>query len=221
MLLSAEALTVTLAGDAGPVRVLDAVSLAVDAGETIDVSGPSGAGKTTLLRALARLMPEAEGALALDGTPAAGLSPQEWRAAVVLLPQKPVMFPGTVAANLRAPWTLRIRHGAEPPADGALTLALASVGLGGIALERDSARLSLGQQARVAMLRALLTEPRVLLLDEPDANLDDDSAEQVSLMTRVFAERGGGVVRVRHLRRGAEATRCCRLAGGHLIEEGP
>lgn len=218
LLLLAKGLTATLAGDAGPVRVLDGVSLRVDAGEIVDVFGPSGAGKTTLLRALARLLPGAGGALSLDGTPAAGLSPQEWRAAVALLPQKPVMFPGTVAWNLRAPWSLRVRRDAAMPADDALAMALASVGLGDVALDRDGARLSLGQQARIAMLRVLLIEPRVLLLDEPDANLDDVSAGQVALMTRAFAERGGGVVRVRHLRRDVTATRRYGLENGRLTE---
>lgn len=220
MLLSAEGVSVTLPGDAGLVRVLDGVSLELGAGELADVSGPSGAGKTTLLRALARLLPVGEGSLALDGRASGEVPAQEWRMAVAMLPQKPVMFPGSVRDNLRAPWTLRVRSGAAGPDDAALACALAAVGVEA-ALDRDACRLSLGQQARVAMLRVLLTEPRALLLDEPDANLDDESAEQVGAMTQAFAARGGGVLRVRHLRRDATASRRFRLTGGRLTEEAP
>ncbi len=87
------------------------------------------------------------------------------------------------------------------------------------ALDRDAARLSVGQQARVALVRTLLTHPRVLLLDEPDAALDELSAAAVSDLTREFAEKGGAVVRVRHHRSDDIAHRRLRLAGGTLSEE--
>ncbi len=219
MLLKAEGLRVSLPAEGGPHEVLSGVSLTLDTGEVVDVGGPSGAGKTTLLRAIARLLPGVEGDLALDGRDARDVAPHEWRAAVALLPQAPAMLPGSVADNLRAPWALRVRAGAEPPSDQALAEALGRVGLDAVALGRDACRLSLGQRARVAMVRVLLSGPRVLLLDEPDANLDDDSAAQVEAMTLAFADAGGGVVRVRHHRRGQGATRRYRLAGGALTPE--
>ncbi|TLM73967.1 MAG: ATP-binding cassette domain-containing protein, partial [Actinobacteria bacterium] len=149
----------------------------------------------------------------------AEVPPAEWRAAVALVPQTPVMLPGTVAENLRAPWALALRRGTPAPDDRVLAVALASVGLGEVALDRDAAKLSVGQAARVAMLRTVLTDPRVLLLDEPDANLDDASAAQVAFMTRTFASRGGAVVRVRHVERGERGARRYRLEGGRLAEE--
>ncbi len=216
MLLTAEDLVVDLPAEAGPVRVLDRVSLAVDAGSIVDVSGPSGAGKTMLLRSLARLLPQQGGRLALEGVPAENIPPAEWRSRVALLPQKASIRPGTVRENLVLPWTLKIRHGRSLPTDDALVVAMVSVHLSDIALDRDAARLSVGQAARIALLRVLLTDPDVLLLDEPDANLDEASAEQVTLATRQFAERGGGVVRVRHQRADALASRRLRLSAGKL-----
>ncbi|MDP2232316.1 MAG: ABC transporter ATP-binding protein, partial [Actinomycetota bacterium] len=75
-----------------------------------------------------------------------------------------------------------------------------------------------GQAARIALLRTVLTGPLVLLLDEPDANLDDASAEQVARMTAAFVAVGGAVVRVRHQRTDALATQRYRLADGRLSE---
>ena len=220
MLLSAEALAYSAEGDEGPHVVLDGVSIGLDRGEIVDVRGPSGAGKTTLLRALARLLPGVAGELTLNGAPAEDFGPSEWRRHVILLPQTTALLPGTVRDNLLLPWRLKVRSAEQPPAEEALGAALHDVGLGEIALGRDASRLSVGQAARVALLRVVLASPEVLLLDEPDANLDDESAAQVARMTERFAEDGGGVLRVRHQRDGAPAARTFRLAGGRLEEVG-
>ncbi|MDP2183791.1 MAG: ATP-binding cassette domain-containing protein [Actinomycetota bacterium] len=220
MLLSADNLRFTLPGadGAAAVDVLDGVDFAVGAGELVDVVGPSGCGKTTLLRALARLLPGATGALALDGLDAADVPAAEWRARVALAPQVSVMRAGTVRDNLVLPWRLRARAAIATPPDAHLRVALDGVGLSDISLERDAAKLSLGQAARVALLRVTLTAPDVLLLDEPDANLDDASAAQVRAICERFVRDGGAAVRVRHLRSDDFAARRYRLEGGHLSE---
>jgi putative ABC transport system ATP-binding protein len=216
-LLSASALVAVLPGDSGDVRVLDGVSIALAPGEIIDIVGPSGSGKTTLLRALARLLPDATGALALDGISAETVSASKWRAAVALLPQKPAIVGGTVRDNLLLPWTLKVRRGVPQPDTTALEAAVDSVRLD-VALDRDASRLSVGQSARVALLRVLLTRPRVLLLDEPDAALDEASAAAVGELTVRFAAEGGGVVRVRHHVADGLATRRLHLEGGTLAD---
>lgn len=197
--------------------VLDGVSLSLAPGDLLDVSGPSGAGKTTLLRALARLLPGVSGQLSLAGTSSSEIDPREWRSHVALLPQVAAMRAGSVADNLLLPWTLKIRSSQQAPGASALKEALAGVGLD-VDLDRDATRLSVGQAARVALLRVVLTGPRVLLLDEPDANLDDESAAQVGALTERFARDGGAVIRVRHLRRDEDATRRVYLSGGQLRE---
>jgi putative ABC transport system ATP-binding protein len=198
--------------------VLGGVDFEVSGGEIVDITGPSGSGKTTMLRALARLLPGVQGILALGDVQAEDIPPAQWRTHVTLLPQIAAMVPGTVGANLRFPWTLKVRKDEGAPSDTALRDALDGVGLHKIDLARDSAKLSVGQAARVALLRVTLTEPDVLLLDEPDASLDDDSAAQVTAMTRAFAERGGAIVRVRHLRSDELAARRYRLDHGVLEE---
>lgn len=220
-LLEARGLRAVRAGDDGPVAVLDGVDFTLPAGTLAEVAGPSGSGKTTLLLALARLLPGVTGALALDGTSAEEVDPQRWRTLVALLPQRPALVPGTVADNLRLPWTLKIRHGDQPPGDDALAVSLAGVGLADVAPGRDVSRLSVGQIARIALLRVMLARPRVLLLDEPDASLDDTSAAEVACLTATFVADGGAVVRVSHVRADASATVRYRLAGGRLDQLAP
>jgi len=205
--------------ESGPARILDGVELAVACGEIVDVVGPSGCGKTTLLRALARLLPGAHAELFLGGIPAELISPGAWRSQVALLPQKPAIVVGDVRTNLLLPWTLAAHRANPRPDDAALIAALALVGLGELGLDRDGARMSVGQAARIALVRVVLTEPRVLLLDEPDAALDEASMIAVAHLTQDFARRGGAVVRVRHHRTDGLAARRLHLSGGRLAPE--
>jgi putative ABC transport system ATP-binding protein len=217
-LLAVRDLTVVRPGDAGPVTVLRGVALDAAAGTLTDVVGPSGSGKTTLLLAIARLLPGATGELALAGDAASGIDPPEWRARVAYLPQRSALLPGTVLHNLTLPWRLRVRAGRPAPPTSELRAALDRVHLTDVALEREVERLSEGQAARVALLRCVLTAPDVLLLDEPDASLDDESASQVGALTREFARAGGAVLRVRHLRADDDSDRRFRLEGGALTK---
>ena len=198
--------------------VLDGVRFTVGPGEVVDITGPSGSGKSTLLRALARLLPGAEGRMWLGDVSADDIVPTVWRTRVAMVPQTTAIVPGTVRDNLLLPWTLKVREGVGHPDDGALVSALTSVGLGDVTLARDAARLSVGQASRIALLRVTLTEPEVLLLDEPDASLDDESAAQVAAATTAAALRDIAIVRVRH--RGADSVvaRRLRLAAGRLSE---
>ena len=113
-LLNAVGLVAVLRADDRDVRVLDGVSIALAAGTLTDITGPSGCGKTTLLRALAWLLPGATGTLSLDGVPARTVGAQHWRSSVALLPQRPAIVSGSVADNLRLPWTLKVRHAQHP-----------------------------------------------------------------------------------------------------------
>ena len=214
-LLEARDLRFVRSGDVGPLAVLDGASLTLHRGEVVDVSGPSGAGKTTLLRALALMQPGTSGTLLLDGRTPDDIGAREWRTRVALVPQRPVMLTGDVRANLLAPWVLKVRAGAAQPGDDELRAALDRVGLADVALDREAVKLSVGQAARVALLRVVLTAPDVLLLDEPDAALDTDSAAQVAALTTQFV-KSGAVVRVRHQRPDAVHTRRMRLSAGHL-----
>ena len=216
MLLSARGLTYSrLTGD-GTVDVFRGLDFALEAGELVDMSGPSGSGKTTLLLALARLLPGASARLSLDGEDASTNPGPRWRAEVAMLPQKPALAPGKVRDELLTPFGLKVHTGTVPPDDDALRVELDAVGLTDVELDRDGSRLSAGQVARVALVRLVLARPRVLLLDEPDAALDDDSAALVGSVVRRFVAEGGAAVRVRHLRVDAAADRRLRLCDGAI-----
>jgi putative ABC transport system ATP-binding protein len=208
-------------GDEGPLAVFTGIDLDIEAGTLTDVVGPSGSGKTTFLLVLARLLPGAVGDLALEGVAASSVDAREWRTKVAYLPQRASLSPGTVAENLLAPWSLKVRAGTAAPSAEELRAALDGVGLTDIALDRDVSRLSVGQAARIAVLRVLLTRPSLLLLDEPDASLDDESAGQVARMTEAFVSEGGAVVRVRHARVDERADRRFSLDGGRFVAVSP
>lgn len=93
--------------------IFSGLSFAIEPGEIVDLVGPSGAGKSSLLTAFARLNPRASGDLRLDGRSADDFTPQQWRAQVAYLPQKPVLLGETVAQAIRLPFTLAIRQSAR------------------------------------------------------------------------------------------------------------
>jgi len=201
------------------VTIFEGVSLALEAGEIVDLVGPSGSGKTTLLRVLARLHSRTSGTLLLDGVPDGDIGPVAWRLAVALVPQKPVTMPGTVRDNLLLPWTLKAREGQTAPSDGELRELLSFVRLDDVGLARDSSQLSVGQVARVALCRSFLTRPKVLLLDEVDAALDSESASAVAAVVARLALDGTACLRVRHRPPDGLAARRVKLADGALSEE--
>ena len=140
------------------------MSLHIPSGSTA-LLGPSGSGKSTLLRLLNRLADPDEGVVRFHGTDVRELDPLELRRRVGLVPQLPAPVPGSVADNVRfGPSLEGLEVDPEPP----VRLA----GLDASFLERDASRLSVGEQQRVTLARALALEPEVLLLDEPTASLD-------------------------------------------------
>ena len=152
-------------------RVLDSVSAEIPTGATA-VVGPSGSGKSTLLRLLNRLAEPDSGTISHDGRPLTSYDPLELRREVSLVPQLPALLPGAVEANLEFAAALA---GHQPEQGRCLELA----GLDASFCERDVSRLSVGEQQRVMLARALTQSPRVLLLDEPTSALDEASRDAV------------------------------------------
>ncbi|MFC8010437.1 thiol reductant ABC exporter subunit CydD [Streptomyces cinereoruber] len=189
--LELDAVTVRHAGRAEP--SLDAVTLTVEPGETVALVGPSGAGKSTLLDVvLGFTAPEPGGSVRVGGEDLAGLDPEVWRSRIAWVPQRPYLFAGTIAENVRL---------ARPDAsDEAVREALRDAGADGFVAElpdgldtllgEDGAGLSAGQRQRLALARAFLADRPLLLLDEPTAALDGETeAGVVDAVRRLAAGR--------------------------------
>ncbi|WP_342378484.1 ABC transporter ATP-binding protein/permease [Myxococcus stipitatus] len=162
-------------------EALRGVDLVVPAGKRVAVVGPSGAGKTTLFSVLLGFLPASGGRVLWDGEPLSSLKPSSVRAQVAWVPQEPVLFSGTVRHNLR----LGRPEATDAELWEALSLAHAEdfvrslpQGLDESVGERGS-RLSGGQRQRLALARAFLCKPSVLLLDEPTSALDAASEAAV------------------------------------------
>jgi spermidine/putrescine transport system ATP-binding protein len=214
--LTARGLSKTFAGD----RAVDDVSLALAPGEFFALLGPSGCGKTTTLRMLAGLETPTDGQVRLDGVDVTDRPAN--RRDVGLVFQDLVLFPHmTVAENVAYGLA---RAGVErEERDERVAAMLDLVGLAGFG-ERDPASLSGGQRQRVALARSLVTEPAVLLLDEPLSSLDRGLREELQTeLTRIQREVGTTFLYVTHDQESAMAMadRVAVMNDGQLVETGP
>lgn len=214
-LFEVQGLTVAYEGADGAAARLADISFCLEAGRIYDLTGPSGAGKSMLLRACARMMPIERGRLLLDGAESSGFTCQEWRRRVCLVPQRASLVPGTIRDNLLLPWTLKVNRDRPAPSDAELEELLAAAALDA-GLDRDAAKLSGGQAARVALVRAFATRPAVLLLDEVDAALDDASAQAVGDLTASLADTRTTCLRIRHRPPDGRASTIYHLEAGRL-----
>jgi len=212
----------------GERRVLDGVSLRVDPGKSLAVVGKTGAGKTTLLSALARLVDVPAGAIRYDGLDVRAWPLADLRRQLGLVPQEPFLFSATLGQNIAFG-----RPEASPAEiDAAAEMARLAVDLKALpeGLETEvgerGVTLSGGQRSRTALARAVLVRPRVLLLDDPFANVDADTARALldELETAALGlPAGERPTRVLVTHRLALAMACDEIAvleDGKLVERG-
>lgn len=197
-------------------RAVDGKSLVDDAtfevtrGEILAIAGPSGAGKSSLLRLLNRLDEPTSGTAFLHDTDYKTIAPRELRRQVGMVTQRPFLFAGTIAGNLRFGPAQR---GDLLPA-ARIDELLARVALPGTG-DRDVANLSGGEMQRVSLARTLANSPLVLLLDEPTSALDDTAKREVeSLIRSIVRDEKLGCVMVTH-----DMTQAARLADRALLME--
>jgi tungstate transport system ATP-binding protein len=192
------------------VTILDRIGLEISSGRPLVLIGPNGSGKTTLLRAAMGLLRPSNGRITWGGRTEA---PATKRAIVF---QRPVMLRRSTAANVRY-----AAEGSGPVRDARTSELLALVGLKGFE-KRPARRLSVGEQQRLALARALARNPDVLFLDEPTASLDPSATKAIEDVIGAVSAQGIKVVMATH-----DLGEARRLAGeiaflhhGQIIERG-
>ena len=224
MIIEATALTKDFARARGGARVFTAVhplDLGLDEGELTLVSGHSGRGKSTLLNMLAGMLTPTAGSVRIDDTDLYSLRDEELsrlrNERIGLVPQGHTALRAlTVLDNVLLPSVLYNR--AEAPAERAREL-LDNVGLGDLA-DAKPTELSGGELRRMAIARALLMNPSIILADEPTAGLDSPNAAGVLTLLRNAADAGTAVLVVSHEAEASRyAQRCYTMEDGHLSQQ--
>jgi putative ABC transport system ATP-binding protein len=193
------------------VEILKGIDADVPKGNITAVVGPSGAGKSTLLRAINRLIEPTAGEVYLDGEPTSAMNPLELRRRVGMVFQLPALFGATVEeATLYG-----ARLAGQSNTDAGRLLEMA--GLGTSFKDKAPQSLSVGEQQRVSIARALALEPEALLMDEPTSALDEAARRRIEdLVRELNASLGLTIVLVSHDldQVGRVADRVVLLAGG-------
>jgi tungstate transport system ATP-binding protein len=192
----------------GTAKILADIQLTAERGEVLGLIGPTGSGKTTLLRLINLLEEPTLGAIIFDGVEVTALPEKEKlkaRRRMAMVSQKPVMFKGNVRYNVS--YGLKIRGKEDPKR---VTDALQAVKLSGYE-SRDANTLSGGEMQRIALARALVLEPELLLLDEPTANLDPNSAASIEHIIRDLAGKTTVILATHNM------LQCQRLANNVAV----
>jgi ABC-type glutathione transport system ATPase component len=210
-------------------RVLDGVSLSVANGEAVGLIGETGSGKTTLARAVLGLVPFSAGRVVIDGQDVSQAKARQWRAlrrrgVVQYVFQDPLRsLDPDLTAGQSIVEPLLIQGISSGEADARARAFLDRVRLDPELLDRLPGELSGGQRQRVAVARALVTEPKLIMLDEPVSALDSANRVQVMEILKGLREAGVGLVFISHdLGSVAGLTdRIAVLYQGELVEVGP
>lgn len=211
-----EAHALTVAPPGAPAPTLRMVSFTLEPGQAMGVIGPSGSGKSTLARALCGIWPPIGGTIRLDGATLAQYDPDVLGRMIGYLPQRVSLFDGTIAENIS-----RLAPDAEPDriiaaarrADAHRMILALPEGYD-TRVTQAGGRLSGGQIQRIGLARALYGEPVLLILDEPNANLDHEGGEALNTAIRTVKASGGAVIVMAH--RPAAIAECDSL----LVLEG-
>ncbi len=176
------------------------VSFKIEPGQAVGVIGPSGAGKSTLARALTGVWRPAGGWIRLDGATLDQYDPDVLGSYIGYLPQRVTLFDGTIAEN--------IARLAPQPDDAAIVAAAQKAAAHQMILDlpegydtrvsQTGGRLSGGQIQRIGLARALYGDPVILVLDEPNSNLDNDGSMALNAAIRAMKAKGGSVLIMAH-----------------------
>lgn len=199
--------------------ILDIKKLEIEAGRVNCLVGESGSGKTTLLRMLNKMISPDRGDIFYNRTSLSELDSVELRRRVVMLPQAPAIFPGSIRDNL----LVGLRFSERPDADDSTLLSSLETACLSKKLDDDADKLSGGEKQRLALARVLLLDPDVYLLDEPSAALDEDTERL--LMERLVTQVRGRkktLIMVTHSKQVASqfADHIIEMKNGRIIRGG-
>jgi ATP-binding cassette, subfamily B, bacterial len=210
-------------GDGQPELVLADVNLEIEPGETIALVGPSGSGKTTLCNLIARFYDPSVGVIRLDGTDLRDIDPASYRRLLGVVEQDVFLFDGTIAENIAYARRHATREDILAAAEAASAhrfITETPDGYDTLIGERG-VRLSGGQKQRLAIARAILADPRILILDEATSNLDAESEQLIQAsLARLMRGRTSFVIAHR-LSTIRHADRIVVLDHGQVTEIGP
>ncbi|WNJ88711.1 type I secretion system permease/ATPase [Bosea sp. 685] len=220
--LSADNLIVAAPGR--QLAILQGVSLRLEAGQGLGIIGPSASGKSTLVRALVGVWRPLKGEVRLDGAALEQWEPAALGCHIGYLPQDIELFEGTVAEN--------IGRFSQEASDEAIIAAAKAAGAHDLIVKLEQgydtrigeggASLSGGQRQRVGLARALYGEPFLVVLDEPNSNLDHDGDEALTMAVKGVRERGGIVIVVTHRQTAiAGVDHIAMMADGRIQSFGP
>ncbi|HYK83246.1 MAG TPA: ABC transporter transmembrane domain-containing protein [Gemmatimonadales bacterium] len=201
---------------------LDDVSLTIAPGEVVALVGPSGAGKTTLANLLPRFWDVTAGRITLDGVDTRAVRLAELRGAIGIVPQEPALFSGTVHENIAYARPEATRAAVEAAARAAHAHEFVdrlSQGYATLVGERG-VKLSGGQRQRIAIARALLKDPRVLILDEATSSVDAESEHLIEQALELLLKGRSTLIIAHRLSTVRRADRLVVLDRGRAVEEG-
>jgi len=207
----------------GSTKALEDVSLAVDSGDFFAIIGPSGSGKSTLLRLIGLIEPPSSGKIIFMGEDATSRSEEEqlsFRREIGIVFQDAVLFTTTVYENVAYP--LKIRKRPRSEIEKRVKESLETVGLAGFE-NKNASELSGGEAQRVSLAQALVYEPKLLLLDEPTANLDPRNATIIeNVVSGLSHEKGTTAIMATHNMQQVQflASNGAILHDGRVIERG-
>ncbi len=202
------------------VEILSGVNLRVDPGERVAVVGPNGAGKTTISALLLGLYEPQHGEIRADAVPYAELDLGDLRSQVAIVPQPPLLFPGTIAENIAFVDPTASREAIERAAEQATAAAFIRTLPDGYEtpVGDEGDLLSGGQRQRIAIARAMLRQPALLLLDEPTAGLDRESTLALLAAIRELPRDPAVLLMTHDPDAVAAADRVYELADGRVQE---
>ncbi|MFD2113965.1 type I secretion system permease/ATPase [Thiorhodococcus fuscus] len=185
----------------GDPPILRGISLIIKPGETLAILGPSGSGKTTLARIILGLWPTLSGRVRLDGADVRHWDPLQFGRYVGYLPQDVQLFPGSIADNIARFGRIRSEKVVTAAKLAGVHQVILNLGKGYLTeVGPGGLMLSAGQRQRIGLARALYDLPKLVVMDEPNSNLDEEGHAALMQAVDALKERGSSVIFISHRR---------------------